>query len=81
MIGVSTESAELLRTAINRFGITHPIYNDVKEATFRAYGIMALPTLVLIGPDGVVRAVDVGGDLGAIEDVLLQILPAPEHHR
>src|SRR5262249_40998145 len=70
VVGVSTETAPVLTDAVGQYGIKHPILVDDEEKVFHAYGIMALPTLVLLDTNGVVRAVAVGGDLDAIEGAL-----------
>jgi len=48
------QQPELLRAAIARAGIAHPVVNDVNFELWRAYAVRAWPTLVLIGPDGYV---------------------------
>ncbi len=75
VLGISTEPAPTLLQAMKRYGVTHPILSDSNEATFGNYGILALPTLVLIDGNGVVAAVEVGGDLDAIEAALPRALP------
>lgn len=74
VIGISTEEPALLRSAITEHAILHPILSDGNETVFRAFGILALPTLVLIDGQGVVRAVEVGGNLDAIEALLPSVL-------
>lgn len=39
-------------SAIHRHGINHPVLNDPNMATWRAYGVRAWPTLVLVDPAG-----------------------------
>ncbi len=70
VVGISTEDAALLRTAIGELGIDHPVLRDADEAVSASYGVLALPTLVLVDADGVVRDVTVGGDLHQIEVAL-----------
>ena len=78
VIGLSTEDPALLTTAIAQHGILHPVLDDPHEAAFRAYGILALPTLVLVDREGIVRDVEVGGDVDAIEALLPELLqPKP----
>jgi len=48
------QQPELLRAAIARAGIEHPVVNDVNFELWRAYAVRAWPTLVLIGPEGYV---------------------------
>jgi thiol-disulfide isomerase/thioredoxin len=73
VVGISTEDAALLRTAIGELGIDHPVLRDADEAVSASYGVLALPTLVLVDADGVVRDVEIGGDLHSIE-VALQLM-------
>jgi thiol-disulfide isomerase/thioredoxin len=73
VIGISTETEPTIKEAIGTYGIKHPILVDESEKVFHAYGIMALPTLVLLDKDGVVRAVEIGGDLQAIEAALKRL--------
>ena len=44
--------ASQLQKTINRLHIRHPVANDPKFELWRAYGIKAWPTLVLIDPEG-----------------------------
>ncbi len=76
IVGISTEEAPLLADAVRRLGIGHPVLRDGTESVHRAYGIGALPTLVLVDGSGVVRAVEVGGGLEAIEGAIERLLPA-----
>ncbi len=41
-----------VKDAIQRYGIRHPIIHDPAMTIWRAYGIQAWPTLVVIGSDG-----------------------------
>lgn len=41
-----------LRAAISRYGIAHPVVNDVNFTLWREYAVRAWPTLVFIGPEG-----------------------------
>jgi thiol-disulfide isomerase/thioredoxin/sugar lactone lactonase YvrE len=45
-----------LESFIERYELRHPIVLDPKSSLWNAYGVQAWPTLVLIGPDGRVRA-------------------------
>jgi thiol-disulfide isomerase/thioredoxin len=78
VIGISTEEPALLQEAIVRYGIGHPILADTQESTFRAFGIAALPTLVLIDGEGKVRAIEIGGDLVSLENDLAALVGRPE---
>ncbi|HVN27583.1 MAG TPA: thioredoxin-like domain-containing protein [Candidatus Binataceae bacterium] len=44
--------AASVRDAIARYDIRHPIIHDPEMTIWRAYGVQAWPTLVVIGPDG-----------------------------
>ncbi len=76
VVGVSTEKTSVLVEGVKRLDIKHPILVDAQEAVFRSYGVMVLPTLVLIDSAGIVRAVEVGGNLEAIEAKLRELLIA-----
>ncbi|MBK1668370.1 hypothetical protein CKO28_10020 [Rhodovibrio sodomensis] len=43
---------ENVRKAIQRYGISHPVANDVNFELWREYAVRAWPTLVFIGPEG-----------------------------
>ena len=62
-VGINTESNHTpfaVARAHRAFGSACPSLHDPDLALQRAYGVQALPTLVLVGPDGVVREVHVG---------------------
>lgn len=44
--------AAQLQAALERLGVEHPVLNDRKFRTWRAYGIFGWPTLVLLDPRG-----------------------------
>ena len=46
------KKAASVRDAISRYDIRHPIIHDPEMTIWRAYGVQAWPTLVVIGPDG-----------------------------
>ena len=48
----SERETQRIRSAISKFGIDHPVVNDADYAVWKAYGVEAWPTLVLISPDG-----------------------------
>lgn len=43
---------ENLKAAIARYGIAHPVVNDVSFQLWREYAVRAWPTLAFIGPEG-----------------------------
>lgn len=45
---------ELVRQAVRRHGITHPVVVDVARRIWSEYGIRAWPTLVFVRPDGTI---------------------------
>lgn len=61
---------ERVRTFLSRFSsaeggrLTLPILFDDKGDVFRSFGVVHLPTLVYIGPDGIVKEVVEGFDQG-----------------
>jgi thiol-disulfide isomerase/thioredoxin len=46
------KNAASVKDAIQRYGIRHPIIHDPAMTIWRAYGVQAWPTLVVIGSDG-----------------------------
>lgn len=50
------KSPDAVKAAMQRHGITHPVLNDPNMSTWRAYGVRAWPTLVLLDPVGNVAA-------------------------
>lgn len=58
VIGVDvTDSVEAGSRMVKRTGVTYPIARDPKGEILAAFGGTQLPHTVLIGPDGVVRAI------------------------
>lgn len=55
-LGVSQDDAEASRGFAERFGVTFPLLLDAKGyAASRAYGVVTVPSVLLVGPDGVVK--------------------------
>lgn len=52
-------SATELRRAVQQFGIRYPVLR-ADESVQQNYGVETLPTTVVVGPDGTVRAAHVG---------------------
>ena len=48
----SEKETQRIQSAIAKFGIEHPVVNDADYSVWKAYGVEAWPTLVLISPDG-----------------------------
>lgn len=46
------KNLDTLRSVVVRYGLEHPVVNDVDFTLWRLYGVRAWPTLVLIAPDG-----------------------------
>ncbi|WKE65131.1 thioredoxin-like domain-containing protein [Gallaecimonas kandeliae] len=43
---------DTLRHIVARYGITHPVANDVEFSLWQQYGVRAWPTFVILTPDG-----------------------------
>lgn len=64
-----------IRTAIQRFGMAHPVVVDRNMAIWRKYGVRAWPTLVLIAPDGtIVGGVSGEGNTEVLERAIRGVL-------
>lgn len=46
------QASERILAAAQRFGLKHPVANDADYAIWKAYGVRAWPTLVLLDEDG-----------------------------
>ena len=74
------KDAESVRSAMERHGITHPVLNDPEMSTWRAYGVRAWPTLVLLDAEGCVAATYSGEGHGhAIEAKIEELVEASEN--
>jgi thiol-disulfide isomerase/thioredoxin len=62
VLGVSTEDAQDVATFAQRMAMRYPVGVDRHAETTRSYGVVSLPTLVVIDKRGVVRDVHVGYD-------------------
>ena len=62
VIGISSEGMGTLDEALPSLGIAYPVYADERESSFIPYSVQALPTLVLVDGNGIVRDVEVGAD-------------------
>ena len=59
VIGISSESAEVVATVAEKFNLKYTIASDDSEVVSSSYRIYALPTMVVIDRQGVVREVSV----------------------
>ena len=48
----SEGESQRIQSAIAKFGIDHPVVNDADYTIWKAYGVEAWPTLILVSPDG-----------------------------
>ena len=55
VLGVSDEKADESRAFLEEHGITFPTLNDDAAEVFRRYRVTAIPTTLVIGPDGRLR--------------------------
>ncbi|MCE9615237.1 MAG: DUF2092 domain-containing protein [Lentisphaerae bacterium] len=58
------EEAEAVRTFVDGLGLRLPVLFDKSGIVGSDYGVSSIPQTVLIGKDGIVRAVHVGADAG-----------------
>jgi thiol-disulfide isomerase/thioredoxin len=64
VLGVSTEDAQDVALFAQRTAMRYPVGVDKHAETTRSYGVLSLPTLVVIDRRGVVRDVAIGYDSG-----------------
>ena len=60
-----------IRQAILRYEIEHPVVNDSKFELWRAYGVRAWPTMILIDPEGKIIGTRSGEGALAVFDPLI----------
>ncbi|MEO7329086.1 MAG: TlpA disulfide reductase family protein, partial [Minicystis sp.] len=82
VIGFTGDTVPIAAQAAQGMNMRYPVASDPDEATARAYGVSALPTMYLIDKKGVIREVSVGYDPGQHKQLekLIQTLlaePAP----
>jgi thiol-disulfide isomerase/thioredoxin len=70
VLGVSTEDAQDVALFAQRTSMRYPVGVDKHAETTRSYGVLSLPTLIVIDRRGVVRDVAIGYDSG--EDARLE---------
>jgi thiol-disulfide isomerase/thioredoxin len=80
-IAVQETTVDNVREYANRYGLGYPIAFDASADIFDLYRVYALPTQVLIGPDGKVRQVMNGpmneASVRALLDASLPSTPVP----
>ena len=54
VLGISDEKPDHTREFLAERGITYPSLHDEGSLVFRRYGVTAIPTTLVIGPDGVI---------------------------
>jgi thiol-disulfide isomerase/thioredoxin len=64
VLGVSTEDPEEVASFTQQMAVHYAIASDKHAETTRSYGVMSLPTVVLIDRRGIVRDVAIGYDPG-----------------
>jgi thiol-disulfide isomerase/thioredoxin len=64
VLGVSTEDAPDVSSFAQRLPMSYPVAVDKNAETTRSYGVVSLPTLVVIDKRGVIRDVSIGYDPG-----------------
>jgi thiol-disulfide isomerase/thioredoxin len=62
VLGVSTESASIVAGARDKFHLSYPLASDENEGVSGSYRVFALPTMVLIDKQGIVREVAVNDE-------------------
>jgi thiol-disulfide isomerase/thioredoxin len=76
---VHEADSEALESAVERYGVHHPVLDDPELVTWQAYTARAWPTLVLVDPEGYVVAQYAGeGHAHAIDRMLAELV---EVHR
>jgi peroxiredoxin len=59
VIGISTESPSIVAAAAGRFHLKYPLASDENEAVSGSYHVFALPTMVVIDRQGVVKQISI----------------------
>ena len=68
--------AEAVSSAVDRYGVEHPVLDDPDLITWSQYAVRAWPTLVLIDPEGYIVAQHSGEGHAHALDLLLEQLVA-----
>ncbi len=73
VIGVAvSDKPENTAKAVEDLGISYTVFNETDESASKAYGIQAIPQIILIAPDGTILASDLRGE--EIEKTVKDIL-------
>jgi len=71
---------EMVREALRRYGVTHPVVVDSGHAIWSEYGVRGWPTLVLVDADGYVAAAGSGEPaLESLREAVTSLLPDPNN--
>jgi DNA-binding beta-propeller fold protein YncE len=71
---------EMVREAVRRYGVTHPVVIDSGHAIWNEYGVRGWPTLVLLDSNGYVAAAGSGEpSLDALREAVESLLPDPSN--
>ncbi len=62
VVGITTDDAERAAVLAERHGMRYGIVVDKDGETSRAYGVTALPTMLIVDKKGIVRDVVIGFD-------------------
>ncbi len=76
VVGVSGESPPIVAGAAGKFHVSYPLASDEGDEASGRYFVTALPTMVVIDRQGVVRKIVVG-DLDSVRTTVLAALKAP----
>jgi thiol-disulfide isomerase/thioredoxin len=76
VVGVSTEDADVVARHVAGRKLKHTLVSDPDARTYQAWLIPAVPTLVVLDREGIVRHVEVGAGerLDAVETAFLPLL-------
>ncbi len=69
VLGVNSTAQDIpgdVTAFLERHGITFPIVLDLEGKVTRLYEIHSFPTTFFVGPDGVIRAVTIGGPISEV---------------
>ena len=73
VIGVAVfDKPENTASAVKKLGINYTVFNETDNSASTAYGIQAIPYIILIGPDGTILATGIRGE--QIEETVKALL-------